>query len=162
LSPETPAVFSVSLAFFLLSDLTTRRVALAALLIGLSAYVRPNLLPLNFSLAAALILMSRHNYRKALLLIAISIILSFPSAMRNYRLFGVFTPLPAIKGSGFSLLLATWQSRVSIPSLIEYGMNGNLTSEVRSSGMADQISSLNRRLGVPENTLFITPESYPG
>src|SRR5262249_561065 len=41
-------------------------------------------------------------------------------------------------------------------------MNGNLTSEVRSSGMADQISSLNRRLGVPQNTLFITPESYPG
>jgi len=162
LSPETPAVFSVSLAFFLLSDPTTRRVALAALLIGLSAYVRPNLLLLNFALAAALVLINRHNYRKALLMIAIAIIVAFPWAMRNYRLFGVFTPLPAIKGSGFSLLLATWQSRVSIPSLIEYGMNGNLTSEVRLSGMADQISNLNRRLGVPENTLFITPESYPG
>lgn len=162
LSPEMPAVFSVSLAFFLLSDPTTRRVALAALLIGLSAYVRPNLLLLNFALAAALVLINRHNYRKALLMIAIAIIVAFPWAMRNYRLFGVFTPLPAIKGSGFSLLLATWQSRVSIPSLIEYGMNGNLTSEVRLSGMADQISNLNRRLGVPENTLFITPESYPG
>ena len=162
LSPETPAVFIVSLAFFLLSDPTTRRVASAALLIGLSAYVRPNLLLLNLAMAAALVLMNRHNYRKALLMVVIAMGVAFPWAMRNYRIFGIFTPTPAIKGSGASLLLATWQSRVSIPALIDYGMNGNLNSEVRLSGMADQISGLNRRLGVPENTLFVTPESYPG
>jgi len=162
LSPEMPVVFLVSLAFFLLSDPTNRRVALAALLIGLSAYVRPNLILLNVALASALVLMDRDNYRKALLMAVIAITVAFPWAVRNYRLFGVFTPMPVIKGSGVSLLLATWQSRVSIPSLIDYGMNGNLNSEVRSSGMADQISSLNRQLGVPENTVFVTPESYPG
>ncbi|HKQ79215.1 MAG TPA: glycosyltransferase family 39 protein [Blastocatellia bacterium] len=162
LSPETPVVFLVSLAFFLLSDPTTPRVALAALVIGLSAYVRPNLILLNIALAAALVLINRNNYRKALLMVVIAITIAFPWALRNYRLFGIFTPTPAIKGSGNSLLLATWQSRVSIPSLIEYGMNGNVTSEARSSGMADQISGLNRQLGVPESALFVTPESYPG
>jgi len=162
ISPEAPVIFLVSLAFFLLSDPTTWRVALAAFLIGLSAYFRPNLLLLNFALAAALVLMSRHNYRKALLMALIAVILAFPWAARNYWLFGKFTPGPVIKGSGTVLLLATWQSRVSIPSLVEYGMNGNFTSEAKSSGMIDQVSSLNRQLGVPENTLFVSPEAYPG
>lgn len=166
ISPEMPVVFLVSLAFFLLSDLTTRRatrrVALAALLIGLSAYIRPNLLPLNFALAAALVLMNWSNYRKALLMVAIAIVVAFPWAARNYQLFGKFTPVPVIRGSGASLLLASWQSRVSIPSLVEYGMNGNFTSEAKLSGMADQISSLNRQLGVPESTIFVSPQAYPG
>ncbi|MBO0722000.1 MAG: glycosyltransferase family 39 protein [Blastocatellia bacterium] len=91
ISPETPVVFLVSLAFFLLSDPTARRVALAALLIGLSTYFRPNLILLNFALAAALVLMNRRNYRKALLMIIIAIVVAFPWAIRNFRLFGIFT-----------------------------------------------------------------------
>lgn len=162
ISPEIPVVFLVSLAFFLLSDPTIRRVALASLVIGLSAYFRPNLMLLNLAVALALVLMNRHYYRRALLIIAIAIGVAFPWAVRNYLVFGKFTPMPVIRGTGNSLLLATWQSRVSIPSLVEYGMNGNYTPEVRSSGMVDQISSLNRQLEVPENTLFVSPEAYPG
>lgn len=162
ISPELPVVFLVSLAFFLLSDPTIRRVALASLLIGLSAYFRPNLMLLNLAFALALVFMNRHYYRKALLMIAIAIGVASPWAVRNYLVFGKFTPMPIIRGTGNSLLLATWQSRISIPSLIEYGMNGNYTTEVKSSGMVDQISSLNRQLEVPENTVFVTIEAYPG
>src|SRR5215510_1840210 len=162
ISPETPVVFLISLAFFLLSDPTARRVALAAALVGVSAYFRPNLLPLNFALAAALVLVDRRNYRKALLMCAVSMVVAFPWAARNYWVFGKFTPLPVIKGSGVSLLLASWQSRISTPTLIEYGTKGNFTTEARLSGMSDQISGLNRRLGVPETTIIVSPEAYPG
>jgi len=162
ISAEMPVVFLVSQAFFLLSDLTARRVALAALLIGLSAYFRPNLLLLNFALAAALVLVNRSNYRKALLMVFIAIVVALPWAVRNYWLFGKFTPTPVIKGTGIVLLLATWEGRVSTPAMIEYGMYGNVTPEAKSSGMIDQINSLNRQLGAPENTLFVSPEPYPG
>ena len=162
ISPEIPSVFLLSLAFFLLTDPTIWRVALAASLIGISAYIRPNLILLNFAFAAALVLMDRRFYRKALLVAAIAIIVALPWAARNYLAFGKFTPMPVAKGSGASLLLATWQSRVSIPTLVEYGMNGNINAEARFAGMADQIEDLNRRIGVPENTIFVSLQNYPG
>ena len=163
ISPEITSVFLITLAFFLLSELTTSRVASAAILIGLSAYVRPNLILLNFALASALVLIDRRrNYRKALLMIGVAVIVALPWAARNYMAFGKFTPMPVIKGSGVSLLIATWQSRISTGSMIEYGMRGNFNAEARSNGMADQISDLNRRLGVPENTIFVSPEAYSG
>jgi 4-amino-4-deoxy-L-arabinose transferase-like glycosyltransferase len=162
ISAEIPVVFFVSLAFYALSEPTTARVAVAAASVALSAYFRPNLSLLNVALAVGLLWLDRRNYRKALIMIAIAVVIAMPWAVRNYRVFGVFSPMPIIKGSGTSLLLATWQSRVSTRSLIEYGMTGNFTEETQRLGMADQIRNLNREIGVPEDSVMVSPEHYIG
>lgn len=161
ISAEMPVVFLISMVFFLLLEPSLWRVALAALLIGSSAYFRPNLMILTLAIAAAITLADRRNYQKALLMLGIATIVAVPWAIRNYSVFGTFTPMPVFKGTGTSLLLATWQSKISAPSLIKYGMRGEVTPEVAMSGMIEQIRVLNRQIGVPENTVFVTLESYP-
>lgn len=162
ISAEAPALFFVSLAYYSLSSPKTWRFAFAGLAIGLASYFRPNLLFLSIAVAGAIVMASRRAFPKACILVIAAGLTVLPWAIRNHVVFHHFTPTPAIKGSGTSLLLATWQSRVSVDSLVNYGMRGRVTAELRDSGMLDQISALNRRIGMPEDTVFITPEAYPG
>lgn len=162
ISPEIPCVFLVSLAFYLLTDPTPRRAGAAAFLIALSAYFRPNLLLLTLILAIALVIASRQHLRAAISMVLIAVAVSAPWAIRNYLYFGVLTPVQVIRGTGNILMIAAWQSRVSTPTLIEYGTRGSATQEAISSGMIDQIAKINQQIGVPDNTIFSTIESYPG
>lgn len=161
ISPEIPCVFLLSLAFFLLSRGSAGDVALAALLIALSAYFRPNLLPLNAALMLAILISDSRAYKRVLIVAIVLVTTVTPWAVRNYSQFNVLTPLPVIRSTGNSLLLATWQSRISARSLIEYGMKGNITPEMATSGMLEQVGNLNRQIGVPESTVFVSPEAYP-
>jgi hypothetical protein len=162
-SPEIPAVFLTVLALYCLLRPTLLRHAIAGGLLGAAGYFRPNLFPLGVAVAAALVLANRRSYRGAIVLVIAIGVVAFPWALRNYFVFGKFSPMPACTaGAGHSLLLATWQARVSSYSLIEYGMKGKATAELESSGMIEQIQALNLQLSMPPETISVTPESYPG
>jgi 4-amino-4-deoxy-L-arabinose transferase-like glycosyltransferase len=161
ISAEIPTVFLVALAFFLLTLETSWAASATGAAFGLAAYFRPNLFLLGLVVAAAYLLANRRAHAKAGLIALGTVAAVLPWTVRNYTVFGRFTPTPVIKGTGHSTLLATWQSRVPVSSLVDYGMRGSVTDEMRRLGMAEQIADLNRRLGMPENTVFVTPESYP-
>ncbi len=160
-SPEMPTVFLLASSFYCLAKGRLHHYLLTGLLIGAASYFRPNLILLAVVVGIACILANRRGYQKALLIIAASIITVLPWCFRNYYTFGVFIPTSTIKGTGLSLFLATCQSKISIPSLIEYGMRGRVTEEMAGSGVLEQIRGVNRSVGVPEETIFVTLESYP-
>jgi len=162
-SPEIPAVFLIVLALYCLLRPTLLRHAMAGGLLGATGYFRPNLFPLGLAVAVALVLANKRSYRRAIVLVLAVVVVALPWAARNYLVFGKISPMPACTaGAGHSLLLATWQARVSSYSLIEYGMKGKATTELESSGMIEQIQALNLQLGMPPDTISVTPESYPG
>lgn len=162
ISPEIPTVFLVAAIFFLMLRTTWTRFALAGLMIALAAYFRPNLLLLGVFLAPACVLADRRLLLKALLMLIVFGLTLFPWALRNYQIFGVFTPVTVYRGTGLSLFLATWQNRVSVPSLVEYGMGRQRTPELQQSGMLTQVSALNEEIGVAPETIFVTMELFPG
>lgn len=160
-SPEIPTLFLVSAAAFLTLNASMWRITAAAVLIGLSAYFRPNLILLNVVLFLCLIFLSLRNWKKALLVIVTSVIVASPYAVRNYIAFDRFTPLPVVGGMGHSLMSVSWMSKIPLNSLIPYGMRGEINEDVRNSGMLEQIAQINREVGVNENTVFISVEAYP-
>jgi hypothetical protein len=160
-SPEMPTVFLVVLSIFLLLRPTAFRLASVGALIGIATYFRPNLLLLGVPLALACFLADRRMYLKALLPLIFTGVLLLPWAIYNYRTFGVFTPTSIITGSGINLFLGTWQSRVSVPSLIEYGMKGHATEELARSGMLEQVRAVNMQIDVPLDTPCVNMGNYP-
>lgn len=163
ISPEIPTVFLVALAVFLVLDLAVWRIAAATALLGISAYFRPNLIFLTIVFFGSLLIANRRNWRKSLIVAAVAVLIAAPFAVRNYAVFGKLTPIPFLKATGNSLMLATWSSRISFNSLIRYGMMDkyDITDEVKQSGMLEQIGEINRRVGVPEETNFLSMEAYP-
>ena len=161
ISPEIPTVFLLSLAVFLLLKPSNPRIIAAAFLIGLSAYFRPNLLLLNGVLFFSFLLFNYRNWRKPALVLITAFLVAAPYTIRNYLTFGKLTPLPVITGTGNPLMIAAWSSKISTNSIVKYGMHGEITDELKQSGMLEQISEINERVGVPKETIFVTPESYP-
>lgn len=161
ISPEIPTAFLLASAVWLLLKPSFGRVLGAAALIAVAAYFRPNLIFLDAVLLTALFIKNIRDWRKPLLVLVTTIIIVAPFAARNYIVFGKSTPLPVIRGTGNSLMLTYWMTKISINSLVKYGMYGEVTPEVKDSGMVEQIAEINRKVGVPENTLFVTLESYP-
>ena len=161
ISPEMPTVFLLALAFFLLLRRTRTGFAGVGASLAAAVYFRPNLLLLSPALALACVLAGRRLWRKALLMLVVSGLLVLPWAIHNKTTFGVFTPTSVVRGSGISLFMATWQSRVSVRSLIEYGMAGNAPQELESSGMMEQVRAVNQQVGVPADTVFVNMEVYP-
>jgi 4-amino-4-deoxy-L-arabinose transferase-like glycosyltransferase len=161
ISPEMPAVFLLALAFFLLLRRTRTGFAGAGACLAAAVYFRPNLLLLGPALALVCVLADRRLYRKALLLVVCNALPVLPWAIHNEMTFGVFTPTSVVRGSGISLFMATWQSRVNVSSLIEYGMNGRASQELESSGMLEQVRAVNRQVGVPADTVFVNMDVYP-
>ncbi|MGA2706442.1 MAG: glycosyltransferase family 39 protein [Isosphaeraceae bacterium] len=162
-SAEILSLFLVNLAFYCLTRATPLRYVLVGLVIGLSGYVRPNLLPISVvvALAVALVGRDRRALGQATTVVFVAGLVILPWAVRNHIAFGVFTPGPVFKGTGTSLLLATWQSRLSVHSMMEFGMRGRVDAELAESGLMDQLRALNREIGVPADTVFVTLESYP-
>jgi 4-amino-4-deoxy-L-arabinose transferase-like glycosyltransferase len=161
ISPEMPAVCLLALAFFLLMRRTRTGFAGAGACLAAAVYFRPNLLLLGPVLALACVLADRRLYRRAFLLVVVNGLMVLPWAIHNEVTFGVFTPTSVVRGSGISLFMATWQSKVSVPSLIEYGMTGRAPQELESSGMMEQVRAVNREVGVPADTVFVNMEVYP-
>lgn len=161
-SPEIPTVFLTTLALFLLLKPTWIRFAGAGAAVAAATYMRPNMLLLGVALAAASLVASRRLILKGLLMLLMSALLVLPWAIHNYNTFGVFTPTTVFRGTGLSLFLATWQSKVSVPSLVSYGMRGEVTPELANSGMLKQVHEVNKEIGVPPETVFVTLDAFPG
>lgn len=161
ISPETPAVFLLALMSFMLLRPSVWRLAAAGLALGLAAYFRPNLLLLGVALVPALLLANRRLYARALLPLIVSGTLLLPWAIHNYRTFGVFTPTSIVTGFGINLFLGTWQSRVPVSALIDYGMTGRAPEELERAGMMEQVRAVNRELGLPPNTTCVNMGFYP-
>jgi 4-amino-4-deoxy-L-arabinose transferase-like glycosyltransferase len=162
ISPEMPTVFLTSAIFFLLLRTTWTRFALAGILIGLAAYFRPNILLLGVFLIPACVLAERRLFLKAVLMLITSGLAMFPWAIRNYTTFGVFTPVTVYRGTGVSLFMATWQNKIPVRVLVNYGMRGHEATELEQSGMLPQARAVNEQIGVPPETIFVTMESFPG
>lgn len=163
ISPEIPTVFLITLAVFLVLETSTWRIVAAVALLGASAYFRPNLIFLSVVFFISLLIANRRNWQKSLLVVATAVLIASPFALRNYAIFGKLTPIPILGATGNSLMLATWSSRISFNSLIRYGMMDkyDITDEIRRSGMLEQIAGINRQIGVPEDTSFVSMEVYP-
>ena len=162
ISPEIPTTFFVVLAVFLLRKTTWARMLAAAAAIAAATYFRPNLLLAAVALAAGMVVADRRLLGRAASMALVSLMLMLPWAWRNQAVFGQFTPVTVFKGTGVSLFLATWQSRLPARQLIEYGMRGSISDELVRSGMIDQIRTVNRQVGVPSQTVFATIEAFPG
>jgi 4-amino-4-deoxy-L-arabinose transferase-like glycosyltransferase len=162
ISPEIPTVFILAAIFYLLLHRTWTRFILVGVLMALAVYFRPNLLLFGLFLTPACALADRRLVLKAVLMLVSSGLVLFPWALRNYQTFGVFTPMTVYRGTGLSLFLATWQPKVSVRSLVEYGMGRQETAELETSGMLAQVHALNEEIGVRPDTLFVTMELFPG
>jgi len=161
ISPEISTVFLLSLAVYLLLEKSNWRIILATASLGVSAYFRPNLIFLSVFLFLSIVIADRRSWRKSLLVVGTAILVASPWVIRNYLVFERLTPITVIRGTGNSLMLAFWSSRVSQRSLINYGMKGEVDEELKQSGMIERISEINRQIGVPEETFFAALEPYP-
>jgi 4-amino-4-deoxy-L-arabinose transferase-like glycosyltransferase len=161
ISPEMPTVFLVALVFFMLLRPTALRLALAGALVAAATYFRPNLLLLAAVITLACIAAERRLSLKALLPLIVCGALLLPWAIHNYRTFGVFTPTSVVTGAGINLFLGTWQARLSVPSMVKYGMAAEVTPELESSGMLAQVRAVNSEIGVPEALRPVNMGFYP-
>lgn len=161
ISPEISTVFLLSLAVYLVLEKSNWRIILATASLGVSAYFRPNLIFLSIFLFLSILIADRRSWRKSLLVVGTAILVASPWVIRNYLVFERLTPITVIRGTGNSLMLAFWSSRVSQRSLINYGMKGEVDEELKQSGMIERISEINRQIGVPEETFFAALEPYP-
>lgn len=161
LSTEILASFLIVMGFYCFSRQSCLNLAVAGVFLGIAVYVRPNLLLLPIVFSAAVILAKPKAYRNALIILASAFLSVLPWAVRNQIVFGRFSPLPAIQGTGVVLLLGTWEARVSTQSLNAYGNLGLINDELQRSGLPGQIAELNRKVGMPPNTIFTSLENYP-
>jgi 4-amino-4-deoxy-L-arabinose transferase-like glycosyltransferase len=161
LTAETLCVFLVALSVALLAHPTSTRVVAAGVVVGLAAYVRPNILPLSVCLALALVLADRTYLRRAIGLVAAAALVVLPWAVRNFYTFDRFTPGAIPSGTGTSLFLASWTPKVSQPALIKWGMGKGPSAEIERAGMLAQVRAANREIGVSPETVPFSLESYP-
>jgi hypothetical protein len=160
ISPEIVTVFLVSLAVYLLLRENLGSIFLAALCISLSAYFRANLIFLCFFIAFVLLLFSIRNIKYSLVFVITSLLIAAPNMWRNYQVFGKLTPVPVYSATGHSLLVATWQSKISAESIIDYSMKGAISEEMKQAGLIEQIQIINNSAGASFETVVTTPESY--
>ena len=156
ISPESVCGFILALAVFVLDYFLRREKILTAyfflgFLLAISGYFRPNLLPLPIFLAIIFFAANVKNWKPISVFLLAWAIWVIPLSVYNYINFSKIAPTPAYSGAGNSLFLASWQGRVSISSLIQYGMYNKINEEVSSSGMIGQINQANRQIGVPED-----------
>ena len=153
LSPEAFTAPMISGAWLLLCKIDPLRGALAGVLIGSATYFRPNMLAL--APVAALALMAgreRGRYRSGGALLAGTALVLLPWAVRNQMVFGTISPLPPAGASGRVLLVATWEARVPISSLVAYSATGRPDQNLIAAGIEEQIHRANSAIGVPSNT----------
>lgn len=85
---------------------TLRSAALAGLLVGVSAWLRPNVILMGPFLAAAILLLARDRrsaLRPAVVLVAAAALVILPITLRNYVIFGELVPISTNGG------LTLWQ-----------------------------------------------------
>lgn len=144
---ETLSVFLISAGLFFLAKNTFFSILTGGILISSSYYMRPNLLFLALFIGVAYFLLSRFkNYKHFLVLLLATVLIMIPWTIRNYVTFAKFTPLPIVKGTGVSLFVASWQSRISTASLVEFGSKGTFTPEAVSAGLLAQTEELKREI----------------
>jgi len=161
ISPEIPSLFTISFACYLLLDVKPWRLIFATVLLCLAAQLRPNLVLLFCVIVVGVVLQVTQVLKRLSYILAAAVLTLMTFAIYNHAATGNFTPLPAAGGLGHSLMLTSWMAKVPIDSLITYGMTGKVDSAVAESGMVEQITEINKKAGVPEDTIFVTVESYP-
>ena len=159
ISPETVTVFLISLSTYLLLTLNSKNVFLAALCISLSAYFRANLIFLTVFIAFIFFVLLR-QVKYSLIIIFTAIIVATPNILRNYQVFGKLKPIPVHSATGHSLLVATWQTKISARSIIDYGTKGIISDEMKQTGIAEEIQTVNNQANALSETVVITPENY--
>lgn len=162
---EIIAIFFISLAFFLLSKERAYYLFFSGIAFGLAFYSRPNLLFLSIFITVLCFVLFKLKQPKYFLIALATILTIIPFCFYNYQHFGKFTPTPvAVQKPGTSLFLATWQSKVSMPTLVEFGGKGNFTDEARAAGLSEQVENiqnqLRQRLGSTEKDGTIKNYSF--
>jgi 4-amino-4-deoxy-L-arabinose transferase-like glycosyltransferase len=150
---ETICVFLVAAALYFFSKKSSWNITAAGILISLSYYFRPNLVFLGIAASIVIMLISRFRDRRPLLILTAAAVLgSVPWMAYNYHVFHRYTPFPVVKGTGFSLFISSWQSRVSTGTLVEWGTGNSITSEAIDSGFYEQTKELKLMVnnGLPE------------
>jgi hypothetical protein len=165
---EAPAMLAVTaLAVLLAGPTTWSRLAAAGLIAGIGALIRSDLALLPIAIAVIVIvqgLLARERLvpllPRALLPGVVAALVLAPYALWNGATFGKVTPLPLAGAVGNSLYLAYWQNRLPQADLNAL-YRGEATPAAIQSGLASEVSALNRRIGAPPLTAPWNPITFP-
>jgi len=152
------------LAMTVVALLATRTLSVPVLLgmgavAALGAMFRPDLLLLPVAVTVALVLTQRFRLALLLPLLAAGVVLA-PYTLYNAGSFGKLTPLPVASATGNSLYMSTWQDQLSQDDLNAF-YQGRATRPAIESGLAGEVSRINRQIGVPPLTAPWYPKNYP-
>lgn len=153
---EVLCVFLISAAFYLVARPTWIRCILAGLALGLSAYCRPNLLPLGIVLSIG-IAIAQKKISKASVVAGFSLLALIPLSTWNYAHFGKFTPLPVAGGSGLPLFYGAWEAVLPSSQLTHFANGGAPSELLIKSGMVDQLMQSNTAVGAPPYNQSVVP-----
>ncbi len=146
LLPETSTLFLLSLTVFLLSKQIYRERILnfigAGMLLGISFYFRPNILPIAFIISLFIFVIGYQYRRSVFLLVAALLITAAPWTIYNYLNFGVFSPTTA--QAGFEIVL--YQG--TLESLGVTNTNKNIES-IGDQRVRQQLSEVRTTLNLP-------------
>jgi hypothetical protein len=157
---EVPALFFVSLIYYLLLKPTTWRLVLIGFLAAIATYMRPYIILLSPTIALACLIQQRRlSWRPVAVLFATALPL-LPWAVRNHSVTGKFSPLPNY--SSLQFYEATVECKASVAALMQYTMQGVMPEQFKTTGIADQMARINRELSVPTDSALLWYYSVPG
>jgi hypothetical protein len=160
--PETITIFLFALAVFLLSKQDYRRRVLnfvaAGIILGVSFYVRPNLLPIALITGLFVFIGVRRYRRLTVLLITALLITVAPQAIFNYLTFGIISPTTA--QAGFEIVL--YQG--TLESAGKMGTKEGTYEAIDDERIQKQLREIKNTLGLPPHEMIyaVLDKSEPG
>jgi len=156
---ESLCLFLIGVSVYAISARRPWSPYIAGLCGALAGLVRPNLmfLPLIYALGY---LIARWGARKALAVCIVAAVTLVPWSIRNYQVFGRFSPMLPGGGPGGALMVAAWETQVSGDTLFQYVNSGTITPELRRSGMLELQARIDNRLGVPPDRVCMMMDSF--
>jgi len=156
---EALCLFLISVSVYAISARRPWSPYVAGLCGALAGLVRPNLmfLPVVYALGY---LIARRGLRKTLTVCIVAAVALVPWSIRNYQVFGRFSPMLPGGGPGGALMVAAWETQVSGDTLFQYVNSGTITPELRRSGMLELQARIDNRLGVPEDRVCMMMDSF--
>jgi len=156
---ESLCLFLISVSVYAISARRPWSPYAAGLCGALAGLVRPNLilLPIVYALGY---LLARRGTPKAMAVCLVAALALVPWSIRNYEVFGRFTPMPPGGGPGGALMMAAWETRMSDDAMFQYGFSGKVTPELQRSGMLELQAKIDTRLGVPADRVCWMMDSY--
>src|SRR5207248_8287522 len=156
---EPLCLFLISVSIYTISQRREWSPWAAGICGAMAGLVRPNLmlLPLLYCFAY---LFAKRDLRKAIIVCVIAAAALFPWSIRNYEVFGRFSPMPPGGGPGAALLLAAWETHVSADSLFQWVAVGKVTPELQNSGILQFQENVDARLNVPTDRVCLMMDSF--